>query len=162
MKNLILVRHAKSSWDYNLSDINRPLEKRGVSDAQSVSMEFKKQTVHFEKVFSSPANRALTTCKIFLNALDISENSLIIKEQLYDFSGEKVVDFIGSIDDNLNSIMIFGHNYAFTSITNRFGSIFIDNLPTSGLVWLQFEIDKWTDIKYGTTKLILKPKDFKI
>jgi phosphohistidine phosphatase len=57
--------------------------------------------------------------------------------------------------------MIFGHNYAFTSIVNRFGSTFIDNLPTCGLVWIQFDINSWKEIKTGITKLVIKPKDLK-
>lgn len=161
MKNLILVRHAKSSWDYNVSDEKRPLENRGTTDAHLVSQEFKKLSFQPSIIFSSPANRALTTCKIFLKNLEIPDNLLIISHKLYDFSGENVIDFIKNFDKELNSVIIFGHNYAFTSIANRFGSVFIDNLPTSGLVWLQFDMDSWKDIQKGTTKLIIKPKDLK-
>ena len=161
MKNLILVRHAKSSWDYNVSDDQRPLANRGTSDAHLVSEEFKKKSFKLEGIFSSPANRALTTCKIFLKNLEISDNLLIISDQLYDFSGESVIDFIKSIDNNLNNVIIFGHNYAFTSIHNRFGSDFIDNLPTCGLVWIQFDIDSWKNINKGKTKLFLRPKDLR-
>lgn len=161
MKNLILVRHAKSSWDHNLSDEKRPLANRGTADAQLVSQNFGKQSFQADKIFSSPANRALTTCKIFLKNLEISDNLLTISPKLYDFSGEKAIDFIKNIDKQLNNVIIFGHNYAFTSISNRFGSVFIDNLPTCGLVWLQFEIDSWMDVEKGKTKLIIRPKDLK-
>ena len=57
--------------------------------------------------------------------------------------------------------MIFGHNHAFTSISNIFGSIFIDNLPTSGLVKINFDTNNWADIKQGQTELILIPKELK-
>lgn len=161
MKNLILVRHAKSSWDHNVSDDKRPLENRGITDAQLVSLEFKDHLFKTDMVFSSPANRALTTCKIFLKNLEISDKLLIVSHKLYDFSGENVVDFIKNIDKQLNNVIIFGHNYAFTSVANRFGSLFIDNLPTCGLVWIQFEIDSWEDVEKGKTKLIIRPKDLK-
>lgn len=161
MKNLILVRHAKSSWDYNLNDDKRPLADRGITDAQLVSLEFKDYAFNPDSIFSSHANRALTTCKIFLKNLNISDNKLIINTNLYDFSGENVVSFIKSMDDKLENVMIFGHNYAFTSIANRFGSTFIDNLPTCGLVWIQFDNDSWQNIIKGETKLIIKPKDLK-
>ena len=60
-----------------------------------------------------------------------------------------------------NEIMIFGHNHAFTSITNIFGSTFIENLPTSGLVKINFDVNSWSDIKSGETELILIPKELK-
>jgi len=161
MKNLVLVRHAKSSWDYNVSDENRPLANRGISDAHLVSREFKLQMFKPEKVFSSHANRALTTCKIFLENLNISDNFLIISDKLYDFGGSNVKDFIKTIDDRLNNVMIFGHNYAFTSISNSFGNTFIDNLPTCGLVWIQFDNNSWKNAEKGVTKLIIRPKDLK-
>ena len=161
MKNLILVRHAKSSWDYNVSDDKRPLDNRGIADSQLVSQEFKYHSFHPDMIFSSHANRALSTCKIFMKNLEISDDLLKISHKLYDFSGENVIDFIKSIDKQLNNVIIFGHNYAFTSVSTRFGNVFIDNLPTCGLVWIQFDVDSWEDVKKGTTKLIIKPKDLK-
>lgn len=161
MKNLILVRHAKSSWDYNVSDDQRPLANRGITDAHLVSREFKEHLFNAEKIFSSHANRALSTCKIFLENLEISDKLLIINQKLYDFSGENVKAFIKSIDNQLNNVILFGHNYAFTSVSNHFGSLFIDNLPTCGLVWIEFDIDSWEDVTKGKTKLLIRPRDLK-
>jgi len=161
MKNLILVRHAKSSWDHDVSDDKRSLAKRGINDAHLVSKEFKAQLFKADQVFSSHANRALTTCKIFLKNLEISDNLLTVSQKLYDFRGDNVMDFIKSIDDALGSVIIFGHNYAFTSVSSRLGSVFIDKLPTCGLVWIQFDIDSWKDVEKGTTKIIIRPKDLK-
>ena len=161
MRNLILIRHAKSSWDYNVTDEKRPLADRGIADAHLVSEEFSYNLFKPDAIFSSPANRALSTCKIFMKSLNISDNKLTISNNLYDFSGEKVMEFIKNIDKQHNNVIIFGHNFAFTSLTNRLGSEFIDNLPTCGLVWLQFDIDSWSDISKGITKLIIKPKDLK-
>ena len=161
MKNLILIRHAKSSWDYNVDDEKRPLADRGIADADLVSEEFKYKYFKADAIFSSPANRALSTCKIFIKNLKISDKLLTISNKLYDFSGENVMDFIRSIDKQHNNVIIFGHNFAFTSLTNRLGSEFIDNLPTCGLVWLQFDIDSWNELTKGTTKLIIRPKDLK-
>ena len=57
--------------------------------------------------------------------------------------------------------MIFGHNHAFTSISNIFGTAYMDNLPTSGLVKIDFEIEDWKDLKKGVTKLIIIPKELR-
>jgi len=95
MKTLILVRHAKSSWKFDLPDKKRPLKKRGISDAYLVSAKFKDENPMIDIIFSSPANRAFSTCKIFMNNLKLNSSDLLhITDELYDFSGEKVKNFI--------------------------------------------------------------------
>ncbi|MDG5491454.1 histidine phosphatase family protein [Psychroserpens sp. SPM9] len=161
MKTLILTRHAKSSWEYDVSDKERPLKKRGVNDAKLVSSAFKERLLSPETVFSSPANRALSTCKIFMNTLNIPETDIEIIPDLYDFGGEQVIRFLKKLDEDYKNVMIFGHNHAFTSICNIFGDKFIDNLPTSGLVVIDFNVNSWSDIKNGTTRFMIFPRDLK-
>ena len=161
MKTIVLVRHGKSSWNEQVTDRERPLKIRGVNDAKHVANQFFNQSNVPKAIFSSPANRALSTCKIFTNSLNISEESIIIVEDLYDFGGQNVINFIKNLPNELDDVMIFGHNHAFTSISNIFGDTFIDNLPTSGLVKLNFEIDDWQDLKKGTTEFIIIPKELK-
>jgi len=160
MKSIILVRHGKSSWEYDVNDRERPLKIRGEKDAKLVANQFIK-TNRVSKIYTSPAKRALSTCEIFISVLGLSENALNIKEELYDFGGESVVDFIKNLSDEFDDVMIFGHNHAFTSIVNNFGNKFIDNLPTSGLVKINFEIDNWKALNKGNTELIIIPKELK-
>jgi phosphohistidine phosphatase len=161
MKSILLVRHGKSSWDYDVSDTERPLKTRGISDAKLVANQFIKKSDIPIYVFSSPAKRALDTCKIFTNTFKLSENSIKIVENLYDFGGESVIGFIKNLPNEIDYAMIFGHNHAFTSIANIFGDKFIDNLPTSGLVKINFNINDWKDLKKGQTELIIFPKQLK-
>ncbi|WP_163514915.1 SixA phosphatase family protein [Gelidibacter japonicus] len=161
MKTIVLTRHAKSSWDHDVSDLKRPLSKRGFTDANLVSKSFGTYSVIFDAIYSSPANRALTTCQIFMDNLGLDPELLTIDKQLYDFGGNQVRRFIKSLDDNLETVMLFGHNHAFTSLANSFGDADIDNLPTSGLVMIEFEVDQWQHVSQGETKLFLRPKDFK-
>ena len=161
MKTLILVRHAKSSWEFNVDDKDRPLKKRGNNDADLVSIAFKNRGLVIDKVFSSPANRALSTCKIFINNLNISNKNLIVEDDLYDFGGEQVIHFLKKLDEHYQNVMIFGHNHAFTSICNIFGNTFIDNLPTSGLVVIDFDVNSWIDINKGSTRFTIFPRDLK-
>lgn len=161
MKTIVLIRHAKSSWDLDVSDLKRPLSRRGFTDAGLVSKAFKTYNFAPDAIFSSPANRAHTTCRLFMDQLDLNSELLTLDEQLYDFGGNQVRRFIKSLDDNLENVMIFGHNHAFTSLANSLGNRDIDNLPTSGLVMIKFDVDQWTLLSRGETKIILKPKDFK-
>jgi phosphohistidine phosphatase len=161
MKTIVVVRHGKSSWEFNVSDRERPLKSRGKNDIKLVANQFAKEYNVPKHIFCSPAKRALNTCKIFIKTLDLSDNTIKIVEELYDFGGESVINFIKNLPDNYDEIMIFGHNHAFTSISNIFGSIFIDNLPTSGLVKINFNIDFWSELKQGQTEIILIPKELK-
>lgn len=161
MKTITIMRHGKSSWKYDVNDRARPLKTRGITDVGLISMVFKKKYSNPEIVFSSPAVRALETCKIFLYNVEYSYKKPQISPQLYDFGGNNLTDFIKSVDDKYQNIMVFGHNHAMTWFTNTFGDIFIDNLPTSGLVVIEFDIDRWQDLQRGKTIEIMIPKELR-
>ncbi|WP_179316867.1 SixA phosphatase family protein [Winogradskyella undariae] len=161
MKSIILIRHGKSSWELDVKDHDRPLKVRGENDSIRVAKALKLKCCIPSVWFSSSANRALSTCKIFKKTLSLSENKITVNKDLYDFDGTNVVDFIKKLPNEINEVMIFGHNHAFTSISNIFGDVFIDNLPTSGLVKINFDIEDWKDLKKGTTEFIIIPKDLK-
>ena len=161
MKTLLLIRHAKSSWDHGITDVARPLSSRGISDANLLSKELLKYKIAPNAVFSSPANRALSTCRIFMDTLNISAKYLTVTDELYDFGGQKVKYFIKNLNDEYDTVMIFGHNEAFTAISNSFGDVYIDNVPTCGFVKLQFDVTSWQNIDKGHTSLTIFPKNLK-
>ncbi|MGI9545594.1 MAG: SixA phosphatase family protein [Flavobacteriaceae bacterium] len=161
MKTLILVRHGKSSWDYNVSDKDRPLKERGINDAHLVGSNFKPKASDLEAAFSSPACRALHTAMIVLREFDFSFDRFQVTNHLYDFSGSGVADFVSNLDNKLNKVIIFGHNYAFTNIANQWGSVAIDNVPTAGLVQISFNTDRWDSVSRGTTDHVLFPKQLR-
>jgi phosphohistidine phosphatase len=161
MKKIVLIRHGKSSWKDPVNDIDRPLKSRGVSDAKLVSKAFLKANFEPDLVVSSPAKRAFDICKIFMQQMEISDKKLQINPTIYDFEGRQTADFIKTLDNSYQKVMLFGHNYAFTSLVNSFGNIYIENLPTSGLVMISFDIDSWKDIDEGITELIILPKDLR-
>lgn len=159
MKEIILVRHGKSSWDYgDVSDRDRPLSNRGIKDAGTVS-NYLSQRIEVPKlIFSSAANRALHTAMIFMRGLGVDPKTVKISEALYSFSDGSVIDFIRELDEDHDRVMIFGHNPAFTSISNIFGNKPIDNLPTSGVVQMKFEVSSWKQINKGLTEIVVFPK----
>lgn len=161
MKTLVLIRHAKSSWELDFTDVHRPLSNRGYNDANLLSKEFLKYDFVPNAIFSSVANRALTTCNIFVENLDWDKKMLSVTEALYDFSGRQVTDFIHKLNDSLDRVVIFGHNHAFTFVANKFGDLYIDNVPTCGLVMIQFDETQWKNIDKGHTALTLFPKNFR-
>jgi phosphohistidine phosphatase len=68
---------------------------------------------------------------------------------------------IKSLDAKLDSVLIVGHNHAFTSVANMLGNRYIENVPTCGFVMLQFEEKNWSEITTGRTIKTIFPKDLK-
>ena len=160
MKTLILIRHAKSSWKHPVSDIQRPLNKRGKTDAKRVALHTKSVGFPVDAVFVSPAKRTQETAKYFIKHWGIDKRICKTIDDLYDFSGNDLLGVIKNINDNYQHIMLFGHNHALTSFVNDFGNRFIDNVPTCGFLLIQFDIEKWADLKQGYTLYKAFPKEF--
>src|SRR6478609_6616404 len=114
MKTLYLVRHAKSSWDdIDLSDFDRPLNDRGKKDAPKMGKRLKERDIFPDVMLSSPAKRALETCKAIAKALSFPEEKITTDKRLYHASEDqllKVVQGLKDRHDNVEVIMIFGHN----------------------------------------------------
>ncbi len=161
MKKIILVRHAKSSWEHDVIDHERPLNERGGKDANLVSIELKKSYLSVDLVFSSDAMRAKTTANIFISNLGINSSIVHLNHDLYDFSGANLTEVIKTCDDSVNKLMLFGHNHAITAFVNTYGSSYIDNVPTSGVVVIEFDITNWKNLNKGKTIQTLFPRDLK-
>lgn len=161
MKKIILVRHAKSSWEDNVSDSDRPLNSRGVEDAKITAYNLKKKGFTIDLICSSTANRAYSTYKIFTEYLPVLKDDVCISNKLYDFEGKQVISFIKNLDNKLNTVLLFGHNAAFTTVANVFGDRYIENIPTSGVVVIKFDVKEWVFLKFGQTELVLFPRDFR-
>ena len=161
MKTLYLVRHAKSSWENDVDDHQRPLKEKGFKDAASVSKKVAAEIEAPQKIISSDATRALTTAQYFKEALHHDGLQFETTRYLYDFSGQNVLQLIKSLNDDLDRVMIVGHNHAFTSIANMLGNRYIDNVPTCGFVMIQFPENEWHKITTGKTVKTIFPRDLK-
>ena len=161
MKKLILVRHAKSSWEFDVIDHERPLKKRGINDAHLVSKSLKDKNLTFDSILSSDAERTKATADIFIKNLNIDKSLIKFNHDLYDFAGKNLVDVIKNCDAHINNLMIFGHNHALTAFVNTYGDMYIDNIPTSGVVIIKFEINNWQDLNKGNTVDKIFPRDLK-
>jgi phosphohistidine phosphatase len=154
MKTLILVRHAKSSWkDSSIRDIKRPLNKRGLRDAPFMGNLLKGTGIIVSRFISSPANRALTTAKFFAAAYGLHERDIMIKDLIYHESGRSIMSFIASLDDNLETVALFGHNPDITSMASMLTNEYFSNVPTCGLVCIDFNTDSWQNTGESLGKL---------
>lgn len=156
MKRLILVRHAKSSWDHpDLTDIERPINKRGKRDAPFMAELLKKLNIMPDVIYSSPAVRALSTAEIFSDTLGYAKQKIIINENIYDAGLKELSILINGISDEYNTVFLFGHNPGLTYFANHLGNQFIDNMPTCSIAAFEFGLDKWENVERGTGNISL-------
>ena len=155
-KNLHIVRHGKSSWDYeNISDIDRPLSPRGINNAYLMAKKLSERKVVPDRFITSPANRALYTAIIFARVLKFPYDKIQISDQIYMGHTDDLTRLIRTQNKSISNLLIFGHNPAFTALANQLMDNYIDNIPTAGIVSLSYELDSWD--KLGETS---PAKDF--
>ena len=146
MKVITFLRHSKSSWDYNILDIHRPLGAVGIEKIKKTANSSKNHFISCEIIFTSPANRALYTSILLSKNLSINYNKIKICDELYTFSFTEIMKFIKNIDDIYSNVVLVGHNPAYTEISNYFSENKILNLPTARWFSLKFRSDNWSDI----------------
>src|SRR5690606_530283 len=149
MKNLYIVRHAKSSWaDPNLDDFERGLNERGKRDAPRMGKRLKEKEIHPDFMVSSPAKRAFSTAKRIGEILDYPKEKIKTNRLLYHADEETILSVVQTLNDKYNAVFIFGHNPGLTDFVNSIAEteVFIDNVPTSGVVGYAIPVDSWSDV----------------
>lgn len=154
MKQFLIIRHAKSSWsDMNLKDIDRPLNKRGLHDAPKMADIIKNiESINIDLIYSSPANRALTTAKQFHQTLDL-KSEIDVRLDIYHADFNDLLHIIENTDDSIDCFAIFGHNPGFTYLVNHFYKKGIENLPTCGIAHFTTEASSWLELNPDNTQL---------
>ena len=163
MKNLIIVRHCKSSWkDPILSDFDRPLNKRGNIDGELMSNYLREKEKKIDKLISSTSKRTRLTSKYFIEKIHF--NSISYLDELYHASYSEIIKIISKIENNFNNLMVIGHNPGLTELINHFSDMRIYNIPTSGIIKVEFKEDKWSKITENKGKIVYKkfPKELKL
>lgn len=154
MKTLILIRHAKSSWDtLNLSDFDRPLNERGFRNAPRMGKRLKEKDLAPDLVISSPANRALTTCTIISEIIGFPTDRIQTDNAIYHADEDQLLATVQKLPDFADQVMLYGHNPGFTDFVNRLTKSQIDNIPTCGIVACQMNVDRWSDVQWGTGRV---------
>ena len=148
MKQLILIRHAKSDWgDASLSDFDRPLNERGKSDAPVMAHRLLDKNIFIDAFISSPAIRAKKTARIFARAYKRDKDDIIFRDELYAAPSTIFYDVILTADNTFKCIAIFAHNPGLTDFANLLTDTRVDNIPTCGIFAIKADCNKWKDFK---------------
>ena len=160
MKNLFLLRHAKSSWDNAaLGDFDRPLSKRGISNAIQLSEYIQKHSISFDLVLSSPSERTQSTLDLVMSSLDPIPSSNL-KECIYHASVSSLIQLITEQDDEINNLLIIGHNPGLHILTETLTNESIVKFPTCAFAKIT-NFNNWKDVDAGilTLESVITPKE---
>ena len=164
MKSILLLRHAKSSWDDpGLADFDRPLAKRGLRDAPRMGKALAKTNLHLDHVYSSPANRARSTARLVLESAGY-QGAIDFDERIYHASVNELYSLVRDLPEDEETVMLVGHNPGFEDFasslcapTSRGASL---RFPTAAMACFDVETRSWSNVKpsMATLQWFIIPK----
>jgi phosphohistidine phosphatase len=154
---LVVIRHAKSDWDVDAADRDRPLAKRGRRQAPYAGRWIAEQGIVLDLAVVSPAARARQTWALVSAELDVPP-PMQVEEAAYTFDGDDLFAVVGALPESARAVALVGHNPAVEefveTVTGRYAA-----LPTSAIAVL--EVPEWGSVGPGTGRLManLRPVD---
>lgn len=153
MKKLYLVRHAKSDWSNpSLDDFDRPLNLRGKKNAPFMGKILKKKKIKPDLIISSPAYRARETARKIAKKIRYLDE-IMYNEHLYEASLKEILEIVTFIEDEYDEVFIVGHNPGLNTLAFYLVD-FNENIPTSGILEIEFDSQTWREISKKNAKLV--------
>lgn len=154
-KSLLLIRHAKSSWDnLVLADFERPLNERGERNAPEMAERLINNNIVPHQLVSSPARRAISTAKIFADKMQINHSEIIQMTEIYEAHCQNLLQIVNNLDNFSDFTALFGHNPGLSDLANYLCAEANIYLPTCGIILLKFPFDNWEMISHNTAELV--------
>ena len=152
MKILYLLRHAKSSWsNMELPDFQRPLNRRGKKDAPLMGKVLAAKKIKIDLMVSSSAKRAKKTAKKLAKQIVYPKEKIVFNQDIYEAHIADLLNVIHQVPNEINSLMLVGHNPTFTDLANLLCSDFhTENIPTAGVLAISFPCENWLEIEENT------------
>jgi phosphohistidine phosphatase len=162
LKQLELLRHAKSSWDDpDIADHDRPLNARGRAAAALVGRHMREQTPSPDLVLCSSATRTRQT----LQLLDLASGTqVLVEDELYGAGAAGLLARLKAVPAPIGTVLLIGHNPGIEDLTrmlDRDGLTSIQKFPTAALAVLGFDLEAWNDLAPGIGHLdgFFTPRD---
>ncbi len=166
MKELYLVRHAKSSHDIPfLQDVLRGLADRGKADSKLIGQYLKDTNSTVSKVYSSHSVRTKATLAILNQYLHIPDKSISYHEDLYTFddSGKVFMKYAQGTEESIDTILMLSHNYSCAQFAQSISEGNVANFPTCGTLKCSWDVKSWSEVKMNnvTGVTMMTPKMLK-
>lgn len=153
-KTLLIVRHAKSSWqDGSLRDYERPLLKSGIDRTRKVIRFLAEHMVQPDLIISSHAVRAFETARLLASGLGYPEREILVESNIYYYDADGLYNIALALPDAKQVVMMVGHNPAMTQFANMFLDTKLDYMPTTGVVSIDFDMETWDQLPQAARNL---------
>ena len=154
MKIIYLIRHAKSDWSIpGLPDIDRHLNPRGYRDAHRIGNKLKQSITGKFILISSPAIRAISTALIIAREIDYSAGKIRIMRELYEAEEKMYYKIISSIEEDYDTVLIFGHNPTISNVFSWLTDTVPIELPTCSVSVIESDSTNWSECADSKNKM---------
>ncbi len=158
MKKIYFMRHGKAEDGYGKSDFERELIEKGRKKTGKIARFLQSKSIKPQRLLVSMSQRTVETAALVCKQLDIDSSMVTEEKSLYLASTNSILDVIYCVNDNIDEIMIIGHNPGLSSIATYLCKDEIDWMPTSAVVGVEFKIDRWNEINAKPGKLLFYTK----
>lgn len=151
MKTLLLLRHAKSSWDNPaLADHDRPLNPRGKASAPVMGTLILEHGLTPDLIVTSSAKRARKTAKKVANACDY-RGTIRQERALYLAGPEAYLEAIHAVGEaSPERLMLVGHNPDMEDLVSLLTGR-AERMPTAALAVIHLDVSDWRDVRFDET-----------
>lgn len=163
MKELTIIRHAKSSWDNpSLSDFDRPLNSRGKQNAAMMGKILHNEGIIFDQIISSSANRAITTANTIAFSIGYPKGNIQKELNFYGSDTYTIITKLKRLNSSIVHVAICGHNPTLHSLIEKICRTSIVKFPTCAIASIALEINIWKELSTGSGKLkvLRRPRDY--
>jgi phosphohistidine phosphatase len=160
MKRLLLLRHAKSSWnDAGLADFDRPLNERGLRAAPLMGRFMRERKLRPDLVLCSPAQRARQTAALLAEAAGLSA-PLRYDGRIYEATAARLVEVLSQAEEEAREILLVGHNPGLEELLALLTGE-ARRMPTAALACIELDTDNWAKLaaRSGRLEWHVKPKE---
>lgn len=163
-KQLLIMRHAKSSWaDPGMTDHQRPLNQRGQRAAPQMANWLAEHDCVPDLILSSTAVRAVQTAKLVVShCAGLHAEQIHYVDAFYHAPPKVYLENLAEIvEPNIQTVMVVGHNPGLEELVLKLSGEF-EAMPTAAIAQLVFEIENWSEVLLRSeVKLleVVRPKE---
>lgn len=137
-----------------MEDIERPLNSRGKNDAPVMARRLLAHGFVPQLLLCSPAKRTRKTAGVFAETLGYPKKKIIFADDIYYGALAELLALIRALDDAADRVLLVGHNPYLTILAEELSGERFGNIPTCGLVILDFPLSSWREAERGEGRLL--------
>jgi phosphohistidine phosphatase len=162
MKQLVVLRHAKTGRDHPDGDRARRLTERGERDSATAAQTLLDAVGMPERIVTSNAARAIQTAEIVASTIAF-QGKIDEEPGLYLAELQDLIDIVHALPDDASTVVLIGHNPGFLELINWYAGEDgqRDHLPTSAFAMVSAAVEQWADLGPGTASVspVVTPRD---